>query len=132
MNVVSYTRGYVDDYSLELLKKLKNPEFTREQIEKEHCSLINVRIDEKVVGVLIVRGELSTSQELTLVVLHVIAANHIDESFSGLLGKSLRQWAGQHGFKYIRIHSDRPGLSKLCERENLRIFETVYITETEK
>lgn len=129
---VSYTRGYVDDYSLELLKKLKNPVHTREQIEKENCSLIKVHKDNALVGILIVRGELSTSQELTLVILHVIAANHIDESFSGLLGKSLRVWANFHGFKYIRIHADRPGLGKLCERENLKIFETVFITETEK
>ena len=129
--MVTYTRGYVDDHSLDLLKRLKDANSTREQIEKENCSLINVRNNQISVGILIVRGELSVKQELTLVVLHVIAASNIDESFSGLLGKTLRQWAGKHGFKYIRIHSDRPGLNRLCERENLRIFETVYLTETE-
>lgn len=129
---ITYTRGYVDDICLDLLKKLKHPEFTREQIEKENCSLIKVCKFNDLVGVLVVRGEISTRQELTLVVLHVIACNNIDESFSGLLGKSLRQWAHQHGFKFIRIHADRPALGKLCEREKLSLFETVYITETEK
>lgn len=128
--MVEFVRGYVDDSALDLLKKLNHPQIVRRQIELNNCSLIKVIKDGFFCGVLIVRGEYNLARELTLVVLHVIADDGIEESFSDVLGDSLKQWAQIHGFIWVRIHADTPALCRMVQKFKFETTETVFLSRT--
>ena len=107
-------------------------------VTNNFLSPIKVYKDGFLAGILLVRGEIDHFGDLTLVIVHAIAADKINFRFSDLLGVSLWEWVGSRtlninvknqSFRYVRQHANRPALVSMCERFYDEISEVIFIKD---
>jgi hypothetical protein len=127
---IDFKNTGVDDQTLDLLKKLDVPtKYLVEDIEKHFKSAIKVYLNGICHGLILVRGEISYTNEMTLVVDHAIAADgkNITEVLN--MDNALWRWARAAGFQFVRQHADRAGLARILERYYDRIESIAYIKD---
>ena len=131
----------IDD--IEFLNKLEQRIFPLESviagIKSKKTSLIQVLCDDKVYGVLVVRGVFKLNGELALVIDHAITEDGIGRHFSSILNESLASWAanesftdnkGQvHFFKYVHQHAHNRVIRRILERYYGQASEWIFIKD---
>ena len=116
--MIKYARVGIDEQVLRLLKKLE-PDFPAQSVvldvENNFVSVVKVLYDEKVYGVLVIRGEMTHKKELKLVIDHAIAEEELSVAFSSILAESLFDFAKEQGFAIIEQRAHKPGLARMLK-----------------
>lgn len=90
-------------------------------INKKFSTLVRVYYDQKLYGILVVRGVFLHTGDLCLVIDHAVAREGIEIHFSSILAQSLFEFVANqkfngHYFKCIHQHAHNKGLKKMLER----------------
>ena len=121
-NGIEYKKCPLDADIIELLGKLEQHRFPLNsvcnEIKSKRADVLKVSYDEKLYGILVVRGVIDHTNDLCLEIDHAIANDHIEEHFSSILAESLfafvanEKYNGQ-SFVRIRQHAHNPGLCRM-------------------
>lgn len=118
------------DHLDKLIEKL-DPFCGKEPVKKEiSCGQMQawqVLADEISLGCFITRIDARYDGEKDLVLLFTVAELKAKQAISGVMYKLLEEIARESGIKYIRIHIDRPALSRIVEHAGFNFLESVYI-----
>lgn len=116
--MIKYGRCGLDEIVIRLLKKLE-PDFPAQSvivdIENNFVSIVKVFYDNKVYGILVIRGEVTHKKELKLVIDHAIAEENLATSFSSILTESLFDFAKDQKFDIIEQRAHKAGLARMLK-----------------
>jgi hypothetical protein len=117
--------------SLESLARKMDPFCGVDAIGREisagHMQAWQVFADETSLGCFITRIDGRYDGEKDLVLIFTVAEFQAKQSISRVMYQLLEEIARAHGIKYIRIHVDRPALSRIVEHAGFHFLETIYI-----
>lgn len=122
--MIEYRKSNLDDVSIRLLGKLGQDKFplesVKQMIQNKRATVIKVFYDEKLYGILVVRGINLHCGELCMVIDHAIAEDNIEIHFGSILAESLFNWVANekfkgHYFKHIHQHAHNPALKRILE-----------------
>lgn len=128
--MIDFCKSGLNEQNLALIKKLEKHfpiGSLLVDLENKYLSLLEVKYDSKLYGLLIVRGEFNRKNELVLVCQHVIAVDGLELHFSNLLEQSFPDWLLSKGFSKIRLETDKSGLyimaRKFLGEPKIYVFE---------
>lgn len=133
--MIEYKKGPIDQEAIELLGKLEQDKFpvnsVLEMIVHKRASLIRVYCDEKLYGILVVRGVILHCGDLCMVIDHAIAEDGIETHFGSILAESLFAFVAQEkfngqNFKHVHQHAHNQGLKRMLERHYGQASEFIF------
>lgn len=125
---------YNKENHLSLLERI-NPEYgidiLVEQLKTEKWMLYDVVINEKLIGIFVVRIEKQINDTIELVVLHTVSVLRQDIPFVVIVEPLIDEIAKLSKCKYIRIYADKPTICKLIEKHtnNYKWTQSIYTKE---
>ena len=123
---------------VELLGKLDQSIFPLDPIcaaiKQGKLSLLRVSYDDKIYGILVVRGVITSNGDLCMVIDHAIAEDNIKIHFENILKESLWSFVANQKFngKYftkIHQHAHNKGLKRILERHYGEAKEFIFIKD---
>lgn len=128
--MITFLKTGLTEDVLRLIKKLPTSYVHSSivlDIEKKFLSVIEVKEDSKLLGIIIARGEVNRRGELVFILQHVVSEDNLDKHFSSYIDENIENWllslksspdsGSKSIFKKIRQCSDHPVLSRI-----LRMF----------
>lgn len=131
---IAYARSAWFDGAGELINRSEqgsHDELTwiENQIRTGHLLLYRVEQGGELIGIFTAFVDTSYNGVKDLVIVHAVSVTQQEDPYIVTLDPIICDLAKKSGFDRWRVHSQRPGMSRLLERHGFEVSETVYFKE---